>query len=138
MNNKIGIIGAAINALTVYLFPSQLEYYLLFILLKIRKNNMASTLDYLEYVLELLNDFEDITYKKMMGEFLLYKNSIIFGGIYDNRFLIKKNPILDKYNLKEEIPYQGAKPMFLLDIINQKEKILMKYIMEINIVISLI
>ena len=52
---------------------------------------MASTLDYLEYVLDLLNDFKDITYKKMMGEFLLYKNSIIFGGIYDNRFLIKKN-----------------------------------------------
>ena len=88
---------------------------------------MASTLDYLEYVLDLLNDFEDITYKKMMGEFLLYKNSIIFGGIYDNRFLIKKNPILDKYNLKEEIPYQGAKPMFLLDI---DDKELIKEIIE--------
>ncbi len=88
---------------------------------------MASTLDYLEYVLDLLNDFKDITYKKMMGEFLLYKNSIIFGGIYDNRFLIKKNPILDKYNLKEEIPYQGAKPMLLLDI---DDKELIKEIIE--------
>lgn len=88
---------------------------------------MGSTLDYLEYVLDLLNDFKDITYKKMMGEFLLYKNSIIFGGIYDNRFLIKKNPILDKYNLKEEIPYQGAKPMFLLDI---DDKELIKEIIE--------
>lgn len=88
---------------------------------------MSSTLDYLEYVLDLLNDFKDITYKKMMGEFLLYKNSIIFGGIYDNRFLIKKNPILDKYNLKEEIPYQGAKPMFLLDI---DDKELIKEIIE--------
>lgn len=88
---------------------------------------MASTIDYLEYVLDLLNEFKDITYKKMMGEFLLYKNSIIFGGIYDNRFLIKKKPILDKYNLKEEIPYQGAKPMFLLDI---DDKELIKEIIE--------
>lgn len=76
---------------------------------------MASTLDYLEYVLDILNEFEGITYKKMMGEFILYKNGIIFGGIYDNRFLIKKNSLLDKYNLKEEIPYPNSKAMYLLD-----------------------
>ena len=49
---------------------------------------MASSIDYLEYVLDLLRDIRGITYKKMMGEYVLYKNGIVFGGIYDDRFLI--------------------------------------------------
>ena len=49
---------------------------------------MPSSKDYLEYILDLLNEVEDISYKKMMGEYILYKDGIIFGGIYDNRFLI--------------------------------------------------
>ena len=82
---------------------------------------MASTNDYLEYVLELLRELNGITYKKMMGEFLLYKDGALFGGIYDNRFLIKKTKALENYGLKEEIPYPNAKPMLLVDIENPME-----------------
>lgn len=77
---------------------------------------MASTKDYLEYVLELLSDIDTIEYKKMMGEYLLYKNKKLFGGIYDNRFLIKESKSIEEYQLAEEIPYPGAKPMYLIDI----------------------
>lgn len=51
----------------------------------------------------------------MMGEFILYKDGIIFGGIYDNRFLVKKTKSLENSGLKEQIPYPSAKPMFLID-----------------------
>lgn len=76
---------------------------------------MASNNDYLQFVLELLRETRGITYKKMMGEFMLYKDSILFGGVYDNRFLIKNVPSLKEYNLKEQIPYPTAKPMLLID-----------------------
>jgi len=76
---------------------------------------MASTKDFLEYVLELLRTVEGITYHKMMGEYILYKDGVIFGGIYDNRFLVKKIEAIDFYDLKEEIPYPTGKPMYLVD-----------------------
>ena len=76
---------------------------------------MASSKDYLLFVLELLRGFTGITYKKMMGEFILYKDGVIFGGIYDNRFLIKKTPSLLECGLKDQIPYPNAKPMLLVD-----------------------
>ena len=76
---------------------------------------MASSKEYLTYVLELLREVDGISYKKMMGEYILYKDEIIFGGIYDDRFLIKniKHPLTKK--LKEQIPYPTAKPMLLVD-----------------------
>jgi len=76
---------------------------------------MASSKDYLEYVLELLREVNDITYKKMMGEYMLYKNGILFGGVYDNRFLIEKTKSLENSGLKEQIPYPSAKSMLLID-----------------------
>lgn len=76
---------------------------------------MASSNDYLEYVLELLREVRGITYKKMMGEFMLYKDAILFGGVYDDRFLIKKTKSLENSGLKEQIPYPSAKPMLLID-----------------------
>ena len=76
---------------------------------------MASSKDYLDFVLELLKEVNGVTYKKMMGEFIFYKNGVIFGGIYDNRFLIKKTKSLEDKRLKEQIPYPGAKPMLLVD-----------------------
>ena len=82
---------------------------------------MSSSIDYLEYVLDLLSDIENITYKKMMGEYILYCDGIIFGGIYDNRFLIKKTKTLENMGFKEEIPYPSAKPMYLVDIENSEE-----------------
>lgn len=76
---------------------------------------MASSKDYLLYVLELLREIDGITYKKMMGEFMLYSNGILFGGVYDNRFLIKKTESLESSGLKEQIPYPSAKAMLLID-----------------------
>ena len=76
---------------------------------------MASSRDYLEYVLELLIEVRGVTYKKMMGEYILYKDGVIFGGIYDNRFLVKKTKSLENSGLKEQIPYPTAKPMLLVD-----------------------
>ena len=92
---------------------------------------MASSIDYFEYVLELLREVNGISYKKMMGEFMLYKDGIIFGGVYDNRFLIKKTKSLVNSGLKEQIPYPGAKPMLLVDSEDPNE---IKYL--VNIVIN--
>ena len=83
---------------------------------------MATSKEYLIYILELLRETKDITYKKMMGEYMLYKDGVLFGGIYDNRFLVKKTKSLEYSGLKEEIPYPGAKPMLLLDL-EDSEKI---------------
>ena len=76
---------------------------------------MASNNEYLEFILELLRETKGIAYKKMMGEFMLYKDGILFGGVYDNRFLIKNVSSLKEYGLKEQIPYPTAKPMLLID-----------------------
>ena len=76
---------------------------------------MASSKEYLTYILDLLREIPGISYKKMMGEFLLYKDSILFGGIYDDRFLIKKTHSISNLCLKEMIPYPGAKSMLLID-----------------------
>ena len=54
---------------------------------------MASSKDYFQFVLELLKEVRNISYKKMMGEYILYKDDVIFGGVYDNRFLIKKQSL---------------------------------------------
>lgn len=76
---------------------------------------MASSHDYLIYVLDLLREVDDVHYKKMMGEYILYSGQIIFGGIYDNRFLIKKTESSSLLKLKEVVPYPNAKPMLLMD-----------------------
>jgi TfoX/Sxy family transcriptional regulator of competence genes len=77
---------------------------------------MASSKDYLDYVLELLREIDGITYKKMMGEYILHKDGVIFGGIYDNRFLVKKVESLQDYGFDEQIPYPKGKPMLMIDI----------------------
>ena len=76
---------------------------------------MTSSKDYLLYVLELCREVNGITYKKMMGEYMLYKDGILFGGVYDNRFLIKKTKSLENSGLRDQIPYPSAKPMLLVD-----------------------
>ena len=57
----------------------------------------------------------------MMGEFLLYYNDILFGEIYDNRLLVKIVPQNEKYNMEKQIPYENAKPMFLISEIEKKD-----------------
>ena len=76
---------------------------------------MASNTDYLNFVLELLREVDGVTYRKMMGEFILYRYGVIFGGVYDNRFLVKKTSINEEYQMSEAIPYQGGSPMLLVD-----------------------
>ena len=76
---------------------------------------MASTKDYLTYILDLLREVGGISYKKMMGEYILYKDDIIFGGIYDNRFLVKKIKSYENSGFKEVIPYPTSKGMYLVD-----------------------
>ena len=82
---------------------------------------MASTKSYRDFVLEQLSLLEKVSYKTMMGEYLLYYNGLLFGGIYDDRLLIKIVNTNKNYNMKESIPYDGAKPMYLVDDIENKE-----------------
>ncbi len=79
---------------------------------------MASTKDYKDFVFEQLSILDNITCKPMMGEYLLYYNGLLFGGIYDDRLLVKIVKDNKKYNLDEVIPYNGAKPMYLVDDID--------------------
>ncbi len=76
---------------------------------------MASDKSYLEYVLGLLEGVPSITYRKMMGEYLLYSGGILFGGVYDDRFLLKDTPASRNAFPQEQIPYEGAKPLLLVD-----------------------
>ena len=77
---------------------------------------MASSAEYLEYVLDLLGDVSDVTTRKMMGEYLLYSSGKLFGGVYDDRFLVKDTPASRAALSTSEIPYDGASEMMLVDI----------------------
>lgn len=85
---------------------------------------MATTKEYKDYVLEELSVLDGITCRAMMGEYLLYYKSILFGGIYDNRVLIKNTIANQKFKLEEQIPYAGAKPMLFLKELENKEKLI--------------
>ncbi len=79
---------------------------------------MASTKEYLNFVLEQLSDGENVTYRPMMGEYIIYCRGKVVGGIYDDRFLIKptKSAKLLLPDVPLEIPYDGAKAMLLPDV----------------------
>ena len=85
---------------------------------------MATTKDYKDYILEQLNLLDNITCKSMMGEYLLYYNRVLFGGIYDDRLLVKIVDSNKKYNMQESIPYENAKPMYLVDDVDNQETII--------------
>ena len=84
---------------------------------------MASTKEYLEYILEQLSDLDDISYRAMMGEYIIYYRGKIVGGIYDNRFLVKHvkaaRTMMPDANM--ELPYEGAKEMLLVDDVENRE-----------------
>ena len=82
---------------------------------------MATTKDYRDFILEQLNLLDNITCKSMMGEYLLYYNGILFVGIYDDRLLVKIVDNNKKYNMQESIPYESAKPMYLVDDVDNQE-----------------
>lgn len=74
---------------------------------------MASTKEYLAYVLDCLRECQGVTYRKMMGEYVLYYNGKVFGGIYDDRFLVKITPSSQVMlaDAIPELPYDGGSPM---------------------------
>ena len=84
---------------------------------------MASSKEYLDFVLEQLSELDDISYKAMMGEYIIYYRGKIVGGVYDDRFLVK--PVKTAKNMMPEaeleLPYEGAKAMLLVDNIENKE-----------------
>ena len=82
---------------------------------------MATSKEYKDFILEQLDLLDNITCKAMMGEFLLYYDNVLFGGIYDNRLLVKIVDINKKYNMQEQIPYENAKSMYLVDDVDNKE-----------------
>src|SRR5574344_693465 len=84
---------------------------------------MASSKDYLEFILGQLSGLEDISYRAMMGEFILYYKGKIVGGIYDDRLLVKpvKSAIAYMPNARYELPYDVAKEMLLVDDVDNKE-----------------
>lgn len=77
---------------------------------------MASTPEYLEYVLDLLSGVPEVTTRKMMGEYLLYASGKLFGGVYDDRLLVKDTEASRAILGTLEVPYEGASPMRLVDI----------------------
>ena len=85
---------------------------------------MSSTKEYLDFVLGQINSIE-INYKKMMGEYLLYKDSVLFGGIYDDRLLIKPTEKAKALlpNAEYAVPYDGAKPMIFCDFVDDSEQL---------------
>ena len=84
---------------------------------------MASSKDYLYFVLEQLSDLPDVDYRAMMGEFVIYYRSKVIGGIYDNRFLIKptKFAMAILPDAPMEIPYPGGKPMIMVEDVENRE-----------------
>ncbi len=84
---------------------------------------MASSKEYLDFILEQLSGVNGITSKQMMGEYILYINGRIFGGIYDDRFLVKptKSAKAMMPDADLELPYEGAKEMLLVDNVDNRE-----------------
>ena len=84
--------------------------------------SMPSSEQYLEYVLEQLSDLDEISYRAMMGEYVIYYRAKIIGGIYDDRFLVKpvKSAMSMMPDARMELPYEGAKEMILVDDLENK------------------
>lgn len=84
---------------------------------------MPSSKEYHDFIIDSIGLPEGITSRKMMGEYLLYYKKVLFGGIYDNRFLVKNLPSARKLmpGAPEELPYSGAKPMLLVENIEDKK-----------------
>ena len=91
---------------------------------------MASTKEYLDFILEQLAGLEEVSYRAMMGEYIIYHRGKIVGGIYDDRFLVK--PTKSAKNMMPdadmEVPYEGAKEMLLVDNVDNRE--FMKSLLE--------
>ena len=83
---------------------------------------MASSREYLDFILEQLSGLENVTWKAMMGEYIIYWRGKTVGGIYDDRFLVKptKSAVAMMPDAERELPYEGAKEMLLADVDNRE------------------
>ncbi|WP_048771372.1 TfoX/Sxy family protein [Cellulomonas flavigena] len=79
---------------------------------------MSSSNQYLDFVLDLLGELDDVAHRKMMGEYVLYYRGKVIGGIYDDRFLLKVMPASERLlpAATRAIPYEGAKEMLLVEV----------------------
>lgn len=84
---------------------------------------MASSKEYLDFILEQVSELDQISYRAMMGEYIIYYNGKIVGGIYDDRLLVKPVQTAITYmpNAEYQLPYDGAKEMLLVDNVDNKE-----------------
>ena len=84
---------------------------------------MASSREYLDFILEQLSELDGISYRAMMGEYILYRHGKIVGGIYDDRFLVKPTRSAETMmpDANRELPYEGAKEMLLVDNVDSRE-----------------
>ena len=84
---------------------------------------MASSKEYADFIIEQLAGLDEITARKMMGEYILYYREKVIGGIYDNRFLVKptKSAREKMPDAPLELPYEGAKPMLLVDNVENRD-----------------
>ena len=84
---------------------------------------MASSKEYLDFIMDQLSDLEDVKVRAMMGEYIIYYREKIVGGIYDDRFLVKPVPaaVALMPEAQKELPYEGAKEMLLVDEVDNRE-----------------
>ena len=82
---------------------------------------MASTKEFKDFIIDQLRNLSGIYCRPMMGEFVLYYNGVVFGGIYDDRFLVKETKTNAKYNLSKELPYKGGKLMLMVENIDDAD-----------------
>ena len=83
---------------------------------------MASSKEFRDYVLEQLAEL-NVTSRPMMGEYLLYKDGVYFGGVFDDRLLVKIVKVNAWYDMQQALPYEGAKPMYLVEDLDDREKL---------------
>ena len=83
---------------------------------------MASDREYLDFILEQLSELPDVTWRAMMGEYILYCRGRVIGGIYDNRLLVKptQSALAMMPEADRELPYEGAKEMLLVDNVDDR------------------
>ncbi len=84
---------------------------------------MASSKEYLNFIMDQLSELDDISCRAMMGEYIIYYRGKVIGGIYDNRFLVKpvKAASAMMPDADRELPYDGAKEMLLVDDVENRE-----------------
>ena len=84
---------------------------------------MASSKRYRDFILEQLSGLDDVSYRAMMGEYIIYYRGKIVGGIYDDRFLVKptKSAVAMMANASIELPYEGSKEMLLVDNVENRD-----------------